>query len=449
MATPRLPFLYPNLLRSVRSCEPTTHRSIRFPPAQRSVGFHSGPACEQQTYQQRYGPAAEPHLRPPPWSTGKGDILPPDNSATKGEKQVNGSAQAQGSKGSSKQPGSSVPGTIASSLPSSSSSSSSSDAVSVSSNVLSSELPTQGKVDGDAGPADSEATAEASAQKDTDHDPDVDSLGSVFQMPDAASMASSSSSSSSPPAESTSLTHSPGSESNRPPHLSPPPYVHHFDTYSLVKDLGNGGFTDKQSVIIMKAIRGILADNLEVARNGLMSKSDFENETYLFRAACSELRNSIQTSRNAEIQAQRAQRAQLQHEVDILTQKMTQELSGLNDSLKEMFNDQKISTKELQRSQDTGIQELNYQITVSLNSDGKRVVESLRWILTRRAAVAIATSASMIILALRLHSYKQQKNEKEKAAAAAAPPPPSAEASFPNEIHSSTSLGSNVAESMG
>ncbi|EFW19081.1 conserved hypothetical protein [Coccidioides posadasii str. Silveira] len=379
MATPRLPFLYPNLLRSVRSCEPTTHRSIRFPPAQRSVGFHSGPACEQQTYQQRYGPAAEPHLRPPPWSTGKGDILPPDNSATKGEKQVNGSAQAQGSKGS---------------------------------------------IDGDAGPADSEATAEASAQKDTDHDPDVDSLGSVFQMPDAA-------------------------KSNRPPHLSPPPYVHHFDTYSLVKDLGNGGFTDKQSVIIMKAIRGILADNLEVARNGLMSKSDFENETYLFRAACSELRNSIQTSRNAEIQAQRAQRAQLQHEVDILTQKMTQELSGLNDSLKEMFNDQKISTKELQRSQDTGIQELNYQITVSLNSDGKRVVESLRWILTRRAAVAIATSASMIILALRLHSYKQQKNEKEKAAAAAAPPPPSAEASFPNEIHSSTSLGSNVAESMG
>ncbi|KMU76932.1 hypothetical protein CISG_05974 [Coccidioides immitis RMSCC 3703] len=248
MATPRLPFLYPNLLRSVRSCEPTTHRSIRFPPAQRSVGFHSGPACEQQTYQQRYGPAAEPHLRPPPWSTGKGDILPPDNSATKGEKQVNGSAQAQGSKGS--------------------------------------------------GPADSEATAEASTQKDTDHDPDVDSLGSVFQMPDAASMASSSSSSSSPPAESMSLMHSPGSESNRPPHLSPPPYVHHFDTYSLVKDLGNGGFTDKQSVIIMKAIRGILADNLEVARNGLMSKSDFENETYLFRAACSELRNSIQTPRN-------------------------------------------------------------------------------------------------------------------------------------------------------
>lgn len=144
----------------------------------------------------------------------------------------------------------------------------------------------------------------------------------------------------------------------------------------------------------MKAVRGLLADNLSIAQSGLMSKSEFENETYLFRAACSELRNSIQTSRNAEIQAQRAQQAQLQQEVDILKQKMTQELAGLKDDLKEMFDNQKISTKELQRSQDTGIQELNYQITVSLNSDGKRVVESLRWILTRRAAVAIATSAS-------------------------------------------------------
>ena len=58
-----------------------------------------------------------------------------------------------------------------------------------------------------------------------------------------------------------------------------------------------------------------------------------------------------------------------------------------------MFNDQKIWTKELQRSLDTALQELNYQITVSLNSDGKSEVEGLRWILTRRAAIAIATSA--------------------------------------------------------
>ena len=62
-----------------------------------------------------------------------------------------------------------------------------------------------------------------------------------------------------------------------PPHLEAPPYVHHFDTYTLVKDLSKGGFTYEQSVTIMKAVRGLLAQNLDVAKDGLVSKSDVEN----------------------------------------------------------------------------------------------------------------------------------------------------------------------------
>lgn len=146
----------------------------------------------------------------------------------------------------------------------------------------------------------------------------------------------------------------------------------------------------------MKAIRSILADNLELARASLTSKSDVENEQYLFKAACSELQQSLQTARNAEIQRQRSSRTQLQHEVDILSQRLNQELTGLKDDLKGMFNDHKMTTRELMRSLDTAIQELNYKITVNLNSDGKSEVEGLRWILTRRAASAVATSAGRI-----------------------------------------------------
>ena len=62
-----------------------------------------------------------------------------------------------------------------------------------------------------------------------------------------------------------------------PPHLEPAPYVHHFDTYTLVKDLGKGGFTQDQSVTIMKAVRSLLAVNLDIAKEGLVSKSDVEN----------------------------------------------------------------------------------------------------------------------------------------------------------------------------
>ena len=66
-------------------------------------------------------------------------------------------------------------------------------------------------------------------------------------------------------------------EDQKPPHLEAPRYVHHFDTFTLVRDLAKAGFSEPQSVTLMKAVRGLLAVNMEVARAGLVSKSDVEN----------------------------------------------------------------------------------------------------------------------------------------------------------------------------
>jgi hypothetical protein len=145
------------------------------------------------------------------------------------------------------------------------------------------------------------------------------------------------------------------SPDEKPPHLQPPPYVHHFDTWSLVQDLNKGGFSQHQSITLMKAVRAILSDNMDLARRGLISKSNVENETYLFSAACSELRTEIQNNRKAEMEKQSTQRAQLQHEVDILNQKMAQETSNLKDELKGMFDDRKMAAKMEQRSMESRV----------------------------------------------------------------------------------------------
>ena len=63
----------------------------------------------------------------------------------------------------------------------------------------------------------------------------------------------------------------------KPPHLQTPPYVHHFDTYTLVQQVEAGGFSPHQSIITMKAVRALLAANMDIAKRGLVSKSDVEN----------------------------------------------------------------------------------------------------------------------------------------------------------------------------
>ncbi|EGD93347.1 hypothetical protein TESG_00894 [Trichophyton tonsurans CBS 112818] len=395
MAHQRLPFLYPNLLRSVRACEPTTYRSIRC-PVQRthSAGLHSSRACEQNTrFQKRYGPAVEPR------------VPPSESSSTKPE-----SSQNKVSKGEPDQRTAKDDKAVDDTKPPSKSSASESGTQSLDkaqTKDTAAGSASENTIDGNVEQTEAPGLIEIGSAGDA---PSQGDLGTVYRMSKSESQKDSDQSQSNAMEP---YMHPP---SHQHPHSSP--FVHHFDTYTMVKDLNKSGFTEQQSIAIAKSIRGLLSVNLETTRSRLMSKSDFENEVYLFRAACSELQTSIQASRNTEIQSQRTRRALIQHELDILTQRMTQDLAGLKDDLKEMFNNQKISTRELQRSIDTAIQELNYQITVSLNSDGKSEVEGLRWVLTRRAVIAVATSASMIILALRYQSYKVQQHEAAKKAAA-------------------------------
>lgn len=153
------------------------------------------------------------------------------------------------------------------------------------------------------------------------------------------------SASSRPPSEST------GQETDtKRRQLVPAPYIHHFDSYTLVKQLNAGGYTLPQAITLMKAIRAILAYNLDMAQSGLVSKADVENETYLFRAACSELSAEVRNNRRVADEQLRQQRTILQHEVDILAQRLNQELLTLNDNVRGMFNDRRMAVREEQKA---------------------------------------------------------------------------------------------------
>lgn len=222
----------------------------------------------------------------------------------------------------------------------------------------------------------------------------------------------------------------------KPPHLKPPPYVHHFDSYSLVKQLEEGGYTNAQAITAMKAVRALLAQNLEVAQGGLISKSDVENETYLFRAACAELSTEVKNNRRIADEALRQQRTILQHEVDKTTQMLNQELLTLNDNVRGMFNDRKMAVREEQKAAESAvrssstnfgclherlfvaddfvqIQQIAYKITVTLNSDSRSEIEAVRWVVARRAVLGLVFMVAVSLAMLRYSTYVSHASEKE------------------------------------
>ena len=373
MASPRLPFLYPNFLRAVRSCEPTTRQSLRTPRVtlakpRRKARLHTSVRRQQEAIPQRYGPAVTQDLPPPP--------KPSDSLAQQRESVAKQDEEAR--EAAPRPPRRRGP-----------------------------TAEDVGQDEPMASNATSDYVDEASIAKDK-HEINVEKeeplgnkeLDLILSIPSPSELKE--------------------GDAPRHPHLEPSPYEHHFDTYSLVRQLADkiadkNAYDVDQAITLMKAVRLMLSLNLDVAKEGLVSKSDIENESYLFRAACSEMKTTLQSTRHSETLKQRSQRASLQHEYDILNQKVTQDLMTLKEDLKGLFNDRKLGLQEEKRKIDSKISELNYEITVLLNSEARSEVEGLRWVLTRRAAMAIGACAFMIISTLNYSSMKaREKEEGEK-----------------------------------
>ncbi len=78
-----------------------------------------------------------------------------------------------------------------------------------------------------------------------------------------------------------------------------------------------------------------------------------------------------------------------------------------------MLNDRRMAVRAQSQTRDGEISELNYKISVVLGSEQKSEVEGLRWVLTRRAAMAIGLMAVLILGSLRYGSYKMHERESE------------------------------------
>ena len=400
MAAPKLPFLWPMLAKGIGPTNPTARSSIA---ATKIKALHnSSHRRNPDPLPQRYGTANEP---PPHLSGAKesGSAASQKSSdPTKPLPKIGGKLQRDGEEENKSEPAEAQRLTDRKTGP-----------TTVEGNVA-----TAARTNPMLEVPKSEAKANPESSLSGQNDQPTESLLQTVPEPGKQSEDQKPQSTAVPEKELSAISFDEHSPPVKAPHIDTPRHVHHFDTYGLVRRLVDAGWSEQQSVTLMKAVRLKLAENMDLAREALVSKSQVENETYLFRAACAELRTEVTGRRKTEQEKMRTERTQLQHEVDILSQKIGQDGASLKDDLKGMFDDRKMSVRNDQRSMESKIQRLNYRITVDLQADGKSEVEGLRWVMTRRVILALGTVVLMVVGSLKLFSnavHEQEFDAKRKA----------------------------------
>ena len=304
MSTARLTFLYPHLFRSVRLAESSsaaaaaaTHQTqapCRKPSGQRRryAAFSNSARANQASFE-RHGKAVEPipvtpesaklpqsdkgppSDKPKPKPEPKAAPAPPKD--TKPSKPIIGEKfEAKGSKNTkaTEQPKASVKETEG--LPKKEATAAAAGAATAAAGTATTAQEQDQKEGSSPGPDPGPAsTASAQARQEAEKTAEEERMRKSGPMEVVLHMP--------PPGEAESTAESPNSSTPQHHHnhplnnFTPTRYMHHFDTYTLVKQLETGGYTNEQAVTLMKAVRILLADNLDMAQDGLVSKRDVDN----------------------------------------------------------------------------------------------------------------------------------------------------------------------------
>jgi hypothetical protein len=144
-----------------------------------------------------------------------------------------------------------------------------------------------------------------------------------------------------------------------------------------------------------------------------------ENEAYLFEAACSEIRNEIQSSRGIQGAQYRTDLSRLQRDFEILSHEADELTSSLKVDLEMEISERKSAARAEENSIQLMIQELNNRITIDLISDMKGEIEALRWQATRRGLLAVIFVAGSILFM----TSASKKKQRPKPRSAVSPPP--------------------------
>ena len=143
---------------------------------------------------------------------------------------------------------------------------------------------------------------------------------------------------------------------------------HDFDTQKIAKMLEtNGDFTRKQSVILMLLIRSHVQNLVTTLQRNMLSRQDLDNESYLFKAALSELRTESQILQRNDASTLRAEQETVSRDLNSLENRIKEEVGLLKSDIQIDFNTRKFEVSQDHKTTELRIREVNDKAIIILN----------------------------------------------------------------------------------
>ncbi|KAJ1789313.1 hypothetical protein LPJ59_005367 [Coemansia sp. RSA 2399] len=177
--------------------------------------------------------------------------------------------------------------------------------------------------------------------------------------------------------------------------LQDPPYAP-FNTYRLVRLLIEAGYSSEQAKTIMLLFKHQVYETVERVKANMLTKSDLENDAYLFRAALQELRTETQMIRKNDQAILESQLAAIDREIESLAQKINDDISNVRSDIEIEMNNHKHDTSHAMKSLDMKLHELSskYQFVVG---EMKTDVEAIRLESIRHGLLAAVVTTLVLV----------------------------------------------------
>lgn len=168
----------------------------------------------------------------------------------------------------------------------------------------------------------------------------------------------------SPATASSLLLRSRNGEQQRRPFAATPvrPRDHHFDTLKFVERLRAEGFTQEQSVAMMKVLSDVVEESIQNLTRTMVLREEQERATYTQKVDFAKLRSELLTADSTESALTRAQHERLTNELAKLNSRLRDEVGRTQASVRLDLNLEKGRIREEANVQELKIKETETRI---------------------------------------------------------------------------------------